>query len=483
MPAPMQLGSVLGGRYKVVSDVLATAEGDHVLEGQDQVLGRKVTILLPADENTPLLVDNARSLANGSISAPFQILDLGQAGEHTYLVTSHTSATDMLDSLLVEPGQIEDQSLSDDIFGTPRGGDGGVYAYDEPEPTMPQPVVATEPSDDIGGAAPEAKVTRWQPEESYDDAAPAPSVRTRLGRPLRVSTSSTRSTLFDRAAAGGTATAGHASTTTEIDPGYDGDNRYDSYADDQGVPRPEPDATPGAAPPRDPGTGSSTQQRGGRGLLVLLVLLLVLLVGAVAFSFERLSGLFDDMDQRTVADVPAPAPESEPSAEPSAEPTPEATPETSDVDPEAVAVDRLVPGRPNFMADQDARLGQTIDGNPATYWISYGFSDQNFGNQAPSVGLAVQLEEPAPVETLELTQAAGSGGMFDVYVNDAPTLDGAQQVGSGSFTGPEITVPLSAAAQEGEHQYVIVNWTQLPRLTQPIAGFGHGLRIGEIQLG
>ena len=36
------------------------------------------------------------------------------------------------------------------------------------------------------GAAPEAKVTRWQQEDSYDDAAPAPSVRTRLGRPLRL---------------------------------------------------------------------------------------------------------------------------------------------------------------------------------------------------------------------------------------------------------------------------------------------------------
>jgi hypothetical protein len=142
----------------------------------------------------------------------------------------------------------------------------------------------------------------------------------------------------------------------------------------------------------------------------------------------------------------------------------------------------VVPTDPGFMADQDAQLGQIVDGNPSTYWISYGFSDPNFGNRTPSVGLAVQLEEPAPVATLRLNQSAGSGGLFDVYVNDTPTLDGADQVASGSFTGPEITVPLSAAARDGEHEYVIVNWTQLPQLTNPIAGFNHGLRIGEIQL-
>lgn len=481
MPAPMKLGSVLGGRYKVVSDVLATAEGDHVLEGQDQVLGRRVSILLPADRHTPLLVENARSMANGTIGAPFQILDLGQAETHTYLVTSHAQAADMLDSLLVEPDQIEDESLSDDIFGAPRNSDSASYVYDEPDPTTPQPVVAAEPSADLGGAAPEAKVTRWSDDESYDDAAPAPSVRTRLGRPVRASASSTRSTLFDRAAAGGTATRGTAAVTgrgagTGIDPGYDGDNRYDSYADEHRETPPGTAQTASPAPPR----GTPGRKKGGKGLLLLLLLLIALLVGAVVFSFDRLGGLFSGLD------APEPA-TSAPAEEPQeARPSPEATEEPAQdsppVNPDPAQVLRLVPTDPGFMADQDPQLGQAIDDNPSTYWISYGFSDQNFGNRTPSVGLAVQLEEAAPVQAVRLSQSAGSGGNFDVYVNDSPTLDGAEQVGSGSFTGPEITVPLDAPAQEGEHEYVIVNWTQLPQLANPIAGFDYGLRVGEIEL-
>lgn len=473
MPAPIKLGSVLGGRYKVVADVLATAEGDHVLEGQDQVLGRRVSILLPAAEHTPLLVENARSMADGSMGAPFQVLDLGQADAQTYLVTSSTPAADMLDSLLVEPDEIEDESLGDDIFGAPRGSGASSYVYDEPEPTSPTPMVATAPADGLGGAAPEAKVTRWD-DDSYDDAAPAPAVRTRLGRPVRVSATSTRSTLFDRAAASGTAAAAGRTAGTGIDPGYDGDNRYDSYHGahrDEHRGRPVDEESPGA--PTREHDDAPPPHRGGRGLVWLLVVLLVVLVGAVALSFDRLGGLFAGEGG---ADPAASAPAADRGAAPPDPTVPAAA-------PDPVGTLRLVPTNPGYMSDQDGQLGQLIDGNPATYWTSYGFSDQNFGTQIPSVGLAVQLREPAPVREVRISQAAGAGGLFDVYVNDSPTLDGAQQVGSGSFTGPEITIPLAAAARDGEHRYVIVNWTQLPQLTDPIAGFPYGLRIGEIRLG
>jgi hypothetical protein len=84
------------------------------------------------------------------------------------------------------------------------------------------------------------------------------------------------------------------------------------------------------------------------------------------------------------------------------------------------------------------------------------------------------------VSEVTIDQAGGTGGNFTVYVSDSPSMDGAQQVGTGSFTGPQITVPLSRAAQEDEHEYVLILWEQLPQLTNPIGGYQYGLRVGEV---
>ena len=51
MPQPVNAGSVLGGRYKVTAQVLASAESDLVLDGVDQVLNRAVSILVAAPQN------------------------------------------------------------------------------------------------------------------------------------------------------------------------------------------------------------------------------------------------------------------------------------------------------------------------------------------------------------------------------------------------------------------------------------------------
>ena len=63
MTQAIQLGTVLGGRYKVTAQIVTTAAQDQVLDGKDQVLERKVSILVASAEHSDLLIENARDIA------------------------------------------------------------------------------------------------------------------------------------------------------------------------------------------------------------------------------------------------------------------------------------------------------------------------------------------------------------------------------------------------------------------------------------
>lgn len=623
MSQPIALGAVLGGRYKVTASLLSTAEDDHVLQGEDQILRRRVSILVPSPAHESLLVDNARSLAAGAGHSGFQVLDMGQTEDSTYLVTSYAPAADLLDALLVEDDDAEDYSLSDDIFGDSRSAASSAYIYEEPDPTQPQDTVSRDPESSARPA-----VTRWDASDydDYDDAPAAPSVRNKLGFARKVRPDAVRSTMFDRAATRGTAGATAATSAEGIDPTYDGDNRYESYERTEGKPerldeQPSaprsardddaahdgtaairtvapasgaaaghasasdddaaalPDTAPGddaaalddpAAPARtaaggsdaaasaesvgtadaagggmmnaaattaavggiagaaaassanapaghspagtdtaaartedgtrepaagaaagtayaaerehaaDPagagGARSGSTERSRKGPLrwLLPLLLIIALIAAIVLGFRGLGALTGQFGQGGAPQENA-AP-SGPAGSPAASntPSPAATPQIGTV--------TRVTQDPNFMADTDATLGQATDGNPGTSWLSYGFSNPQFGNLVQYVGLAAQLQDPAPVRELTIQQDGGTGGQFTVYVSDSPSLDGAQQVGTGSFTGPQVSVPLSEAAQNDPHRYVLVVWNELPRLNNPIGGYPYGLRISEVSV-
>lgn len=624
MSQPIALGAVLGGRYKVTASLLSTAEDDHVLQGEDQILRRRVSILVPSPAHESLLVDNARSLAAGAGHSGFQVLDMGQTEDSTYLVTSYAPAADLLDALLVEDDDADDYSLSDDIFGDSRSAASTAYIYEEPDPTQPQDTVSRDPESSARPA-----VTRWDASDydDYDDAPAAPSVRNKLGFARKVRPDAVRSTMYDRAATRGAAAGATAATSAEgIDPTYDGDNRYESYERTEGKPgrldeQPSaprsardddaahdgtaalrtvapasgaaaghisasdddaaslPDTAPGddaaalddpAAPARtaaggsdaaasaesvgtanaagggmmnaaattaaaggiagaaaassanapaghspagtdtaaartedgtrepaagaaagtayaaerehaaDPagagGARSGSTERSRKGPLrwLLLLLLIIALIAAIVLGFRGLGALTGQFGQGGAPQENA-AP-SGPAGSPAASntPNPAATPQIGTV--------TRVTQDPNFMADTDATLGQATDGNPETSWLSYGFSNPQFGNLVQYVGLAAQLQDPAPVRELTIQQDGGTGGQFTVYVSDSPSLDGAQQVGTGSFTGPQVSVPLSEAAQNDPHRYVLVVWNELPRLNNPIGGYPYGLRISELSV-
>ncbi|GAP54067.1 hypothetical protein AHiyo6_06320, partial [Arthrobacter sp. Hiyo6] len=139
MSHPIDVGSVLGGRYKVTATVLTSHDQDLVLDGVDQVLNRPVSILVAGPENAEQVAQSAREVATGERPGNVQILDLGVSDATTYLITNHTSAADLLDLVVASnPPYVEPfftDTLGSEIFGQARSHEPETYdgLYDEEE--------------------------------------------------------------------------------------------------------------------------------------------------------------------------------------------------------------------------------------------------------------------------------------------------------------------------------------------------------------
>ncbi|NKX51742.1 hypothetical protein HER39_14450, partial [Arthrobacter deserti] len=432
-----------------------------------------------------------------------QILDLGNAEGNTYLVTNQAEAADLLDLVIqqdapyVEPFFTE--TLGPEIFGQARTLE---PQYDEDE--------------------------EWE-EEAYqeDDRAPRPTLRERLGHmELR---------RFGRGQPAGAGEAGPVTGAHETVPPAD-TGRYGA------VPAPPAAAPPAAAPrpaglppvsvpappagrpkvslwtenqpetggiqvvakaspghtgeyvrkaatfpaaarpaqeePDDPDYDSydrdeENNPRSPRLLLggVLAVLIIAAIVVAVGQLNVFRGGPAADGGS-------APAASETAATEPAGEDAAEAV-----VKPEIAGLSRQVPDMPELDQENDVTLPKAIDGNPATYWASYQYATEVFGGYASNLALVVELEEPSSIEPIRLTQLSGRGGQFSVMHNDEPSLEGAKQVAQGSFTAQNTTIPVPeevAAAPKAE--YVIINYTHLPQLSNPGSAPPFGVRMAEIRV-
>ena len=561
MSHPIDVGSILGGRYKVTASVLTSHDQDLVLDGVDQVLNRPVSILVAGPGNSEQVAQSAREVATGERPGNVQILDLGVSDNTTYLITNHSSAPDLLDLAVpsdqpyVEPFFTE--TLGSEIFGQARSREpesyDGLYddehdaeyiTYDDAPYNYPSTRPANQPAADAdrdgsavrGEAAPDRREPQVPP---MPPSKPAGGIASKLAAAAAgaagVAAASTPRGAGNKAPAGEGVehklAAAHAPETTApqdvqsdpatqpfqapkpagepsgVEPGQEspkvslwseedygfvnaGGSRGASTASDGGA---VPDAAAPAAAagyagygrnagtfPSTPDTGELEEEdyfddepeREPRSLRWLVggLLAAVLVIGLV-LAVTNLGSIFPS--------EPA-ANDSTATSRPQAPTGQASAPSTNGAvsgPPAIEGVTRI--GSFDFAGTYDKDLAKTFDGNAASYWSDMEFATENWGGLAPDVPLVVKLKAPTKVSSVTLSQLGASGGSISVFTNDRPAMDGAKQVGTNSFTSPDLTMPLNEPVTA---QYVIISIKSLPKLSSPKTRFGYGLRLAEIKI-
>lgn len=194
MSHPIDVGSVLGGRYKVTANVLTSHDQDQVLDGVDQVLNRPVSILVAGPGNAEQVAQSAREVATGERPGHVQILDLGISENTTYLITNHSTAPDLLDLVVAtNPPYIEPfftETLGSEIFGQPRTYEpetyDGLYEDDEHEAEYIQydengyPIPSEYDEPESGPAAPTRAAPHVPPMPSSSPSSPKSGIAGKL---------------------------------------------------------------------------------------------------------------------------------------------------------------------------------------------------------------------------------------------------------------------------------------------------------------
>ncbi|WP_066288590.1 ABC transporter substrate-binding protein [Arthrobacter sp. B6] len=516
MSHPIDVGSVLGGRYKVTATVLTSHDQDLVLDGVDQVLNRPVSILVAGPENTEQVAQSAREVATGERPGTVQVLDLGVTEAATYLITNHTSAADLLDLVVASnPPYVEPfftDTLGSEIFGQARSHepepyddeenvDAGYinYAGEHPRQVDPyranQPVVPPRPparpaaSPAAGAAAGGAAASGAAAASAASQQATAPhQVRPGVRQP-EVPASGPSGSREDTGAA-----SPKVSLWNEEDYSYGGHDQEAAHdesakpAASRGTDRSGGKFPGFARSAASAGTATSTAstddpgdyydddepEREPRSMRWLVGgLLAVVLVVGLVFAVTNLGSLFrSDPQANTTATGSTTAPTDPGTASPTATaPAPAAPPAIEEITRQ---------GNFDFAATYDVDLVKAFDGNAASYWSDMEFATEGWGGlAADGVPLFIKLKETATVSSITLTQLGASGGNISVFTNDRPSLDGAKQVGTNSFTSTDLTLPLAEPVQA---DYVIVSIKTLPKLAAPKTRYGFGIRLAEVKI-
>lgn len=457
----MEIGTVLGGRYKVTAHVLESAEGDQVLDGVDQVLSRPVSIVVAGRENQDHLAQGAREVATGDRAASFQILDLGLGEGTAYLIASKSNAADLLDLLVPTAPYVEPQftdTLGEELFGAirPSQSEQAAYVYDDDG----SPVVM--PANPAAVPPPPSVAPRSTAGSSPTASQPSVPNQARTASTPKVSLWSDEDYGFINekpTAALGNQTSVPATVDPARGPGQRKASTFPSAA------------VASAAMPEEAEYDDDAANAPKSGRWLIGGVLVVILVVALAIAGTQLVGQW--FGNNPAANTPGSS-----QTTPGSDASNDQSPTAPTVPPVIAGVTQLVPGVVNASNFPETGLSNLTDGNPATLWQTYEFTDDTFAAQARSLALVFQLRANSDISSVSITQSGATGGSFDLLVNDKPSLDGATSIGTGSFNGPETTV---AAPPNTKASFVIVNFTRLPKLQAP-RFYPYGLKIGEISI-
>ncbi len=477
MPQTIDVGSILGGRYKVTGRILASAEDDVILDGLDQVLNRPVSILLSAVANAQNLTQSAREVATGERVSNVSILDMGTQEHSTYLIAARTSPADLLDLVVpTEESTTQDDdvyqepfftdTLGTEIFGSARdaapSASGYVYEDDTPmTPARPSPAIRRTPVQ----PAPALPVAQ-APTAAVPATPVVPAAAQVQGVPAAATTPTPKVTLWSEDDYG-FINADHDAAAAGTQPRKGGRFPPAALAASEGS---EPDDDNDV----DQDDGNAPRS-GGRWLTGIIVS--VLIVAALIFAISHIGTLFNG---GTVADAGKTAAATQP-ATAAQTPSQAQAPAPAVVVPSVAGITDITPYLPGAARYNDRfipRLNDATDGNKGTYWPTVEFSNDTFAGVADSIDLAIELKQESTISSVTINQIAGSGGQFNILTNSKPSLDGAAKIGSGSFSAPDFTLKAAAGVKA---KYVIINFTQLPRL-QPFKVYPFGLKIAEISI-
>lgn len=453
VPQPVDVGSILGGRYKVTGRILASAENDVILDGLDQVLNRPVSILVSAPENTANLTQSAREVATGTRVSNVSILDLGTQDGQAYIIANRTTPADLLDLVVPTEPQLDDDvyrepfftdTLGTEIFGSARDAapSDTAYVYEDDSPLTPASPMPIAP---IAAAATAAIAAAAVAPPTTPSPSPSPKVTLWDEDDFNAGTSARTEPAVQGRAAGKFPADARASS--------------DDYFDDDGAEYDDDENAPRAS---------------GRWLTAAIVTVLV--VAALFFAVTKIGSLFNGDN---VADGKS-------SSSQQGQQTTEGGSATQAPAPVVVPpvitgltdITVFAPGVTNYAEPNFPRLKDAIDGNKGTYWPTVEYSSDNFANLTDNINLVVALAEESTISSVTINQIGGSGGQFNILTNNKPTLEGATKIGSGSFSAPDFTLQATPPVKA---KYVIINFTQLPKL-QPFLTYPYGLKIAEISV-
>jgi serine/threonine protein kinase len=203
----------------------------------------------------------------------------------------------------------------------------------------------------------------------------------------------------------------------------------------QARPEPPPKGPPPTrvAPRPQPPRPAPAARRARRWPWLLLILLFLVLGGVAAFAFSNLTS--DDSGNGT--DTPAPNTGALRIVE------------AKDFDPP--------PGGGSEHSDE---VQNAIDGDAGTTWQTESYTNRNFGNAKPGVGLWVKLDAPREITSVTVTTLE-NGWSGQIYVADQPG-DSLVAWGQARATGDDLpaTYPFELNGASGE--YVLVWCTRLP---------------------